>query len=459
MTQALAQTAAPIETSKGAILVTGGHLLDPVARVDGKADLLIENGRVSRIGEGLDPGRADQVIDASGLMVFPGFLDLHAYLREPGATGSENIETGTRAAAAGGYTTVCAMPSTSPVCDSPVVVRYMIDRAERSGCVEVLPIAAVTRGQEGKQLADMAALREAGAPAVGDALHAVSDAQVLRRALQYARELGLPIFVHPEDPDLSSDGLMQDGEIALKLGLRGIPRSAEASIVARDAALALETGARLHFAHISNKDSVEILRFYKALGAPITAGVTPHHLVLTDEAVAGSIGRRFDTSAKVKPPLGDESDREALIGAVEDGTIDCISTDHAPHFPASKDTTFDVAPFGAIGFESAFPALYTAMVDSGRWTLERLVHAMTEAPNRVLRRPQRSLEEGAEASLTLFEVGRLSTFGENRLRSRSRNCPWLGSEVSATCCATLWRGTPAFASPAFFPNGVFRARS
>ncbi len=446
-----------MNNSPESILIAGGVVVDPSQEVHDRLDILVERGRITQVARSIPKTRSERVIDAAGLHVVPGFVDLHTHLRDPGGAGSETIESGTEAAAAGGFTTVFAMPNTNPICDSPVVVRYVLDRAAQLGRVRVVPVAAVTRGQSGEFLADLGALKQAGAMAFSDDGRPLGNAQVMRRALQYTQTLGVPIFDHCEDLSLTGDGIMHEGEVALRLGLRGIPRSSEATAVARDAALALETGGRLHVCHVSNRDSVAVIREFKARGAPITAEVTPHHLTLTDAAVAEGEGYR--TSAKMKPPLCEESDRRALIEAVGDGTIDCIATDHAPHCPASKDTLFDAAPFGIIGFESAFSVLYTAFVAPGVWTLDFLVRRLTIDPARVVGADWGTLHPGATADIALLQLGRDSTFDERSLRSRSRNSPWLGKRFAGKVVGTLAGGADAFADQVIFPRGLFEKRS
>ena len=443
-----------------AVLITGATVVDPSQSLSAKRDVLIEKGRISAIEASIPRNRAGSVIDAAGLLLTPGLIDIHSHLREPGGSSSETIETGTRAAAAGGFTTVFCMPNTNPVCDSPVVVRYIIDRAEQVGAVRVVPVAAVTKGQQGEHLADLGALHLAGAGAFSDDGRPVMNAQVMRRALQYSRMIGLPVFDHAEDLQLTGDGVMHEGRVSLRLGLKGIPRSSEATIVARDAALALETGGRLHICHVSNRDSVEAIRHFKERGAALTAEVSPHHLTLTDEAVAAGDG--YSTSTKMKPPLCAEDDRQSLIEALEEGVIDCIATDHAPHFPASKDTLFDTAPFGILGFESAFAVLYTEFVATKRWKLEFLVDRLTAAPARVAGGATGALgtlRPGSLADIALFQTGADYLFDESSLRSRSRNSPWLGSTFKARTAATLFAGAEALAHPGVFPSGVFAPRA
>jgi len=454
------------------LLFRSATVIDPSLKLNARRDVFVRDGRVTSIESSSQAATAGntRVIDCDGLLLAPGFIDLHVHLREPGNDAAETIATGSLAAARGGFTTVFCMPNTNPVCDSPVIVRYMLDRAREEGCgVRVLPVAAVTRGQTGEVMNDFSALWAKGrrCGAFSDDGRPVADAGVMRRAMMAIAELkrgeggadgrGAVIFDHCEDMSLTGDGVMHEGRVSLRLGLKGIPRSSEATIVARDAALALETGCRLHICHVSNRDSVEAIRHYKSRGAPITAEVTPHHLLFTDELVAqGAPGRGpFDTHAKMKPPLCGEEDRQALIAALEDGTIDCIATDHAPHTPASKDTVFDAAPFGIIGMETAFPALYTGFVTSGRWTAEFLIDRLACAPARVMRPASGSpdprvspgtISPGAFADLVLIDPAASGLFTEADLGSRSRNCPWLGVPLKSRIVATLVAGSPAWLS-------------
>ena len=337
-----------------------------------------------------------------------------------------------------------------------ITVRYVLDRAAESCGVRVSPIAAVTCGQMGNELTDFAALREAGAGALSDDGRPVGSAEIMRRAMEHAAYLGMIIFDHAEDLALTGDGVMHEGAVALRLGLKGIPRQSEAACVARDAMLSLLTGCRLHICHVSNVESVEAIRHFKRRGAPITAEVSPHHLTMTDQAVAGDGGpsgrggiNAYDTHAKMKPPLCEESDRQALIEALEDGTIDCIATDHAPHSSAAKSTTFNAAPFGIIGMETALGVLHDAFVKPGRWTLEFLIDKLACAPIRVMgdawRHPSKgTLSPGSVADLCLIDVSHPYVLEAGMLRSRSRNCPWIGKPLSARCAATIVGGRWAF---------------
>lgn len=435
-------------------LIAGARVVDPSQGLDSVRNILVENGRIAALMPTAERPPADSVVDVAGLVVCPGFIDLHVHLREPGGSASETIATGTRAAAIGGYTTVFCMPNTTPVCDSPITVRYILDRANDAGLVRVVPIAAVTTGQEGELLSDMAALRDAGAGAISDDGRPVTSSDVMRRAMEHAASLGITVFDHCEDLSLTADGVMHEGAVSVRLGLKGIPRASEAACVARDCLLSLLTGCRLHICHVSNVDSVEAIRHFKKRGAPVTAEVSPHHLTLTDAEVAGSdAASAYNTHAKMKPPLCEDIDRRALIEALEDGTIDCIATDHAPHSPASKATTFEVAPFGIIGMETAFPVLYTEFVRTGRWTLEFLIDKMSCAPVRVMgelaqTRELGTLRPGAPADLVMLQLDQPRVLENSMLGSRSRNCPWLGRTLHARAVGTMAGGRWAWNDPA-----------
>lgn len=424
------------------IIIRGAHVLDPSRGIDGPGDIIIERGIVKPAGSA-SPSDA-RIIDATGLIAAPAFVEIHAHTREPGGEASETIATGGRAGAVGGYSRVCCMPNTRPACDSPMIVHYMVSRSDEAGLARVHPIAAVTKGQQGAELCEFSALRDAGAVAFSDDGVPVADAGVMRRAMQAIAACGMVVLDHCEDMSLTGDGVMHEGAVSMRLGLPGIPRSSEASIVARDCMLATETGCRLHVCHVSTLTSVQEIRLWKKRGAPVTAEVSPHHLTLTDERVA--LGAGFDTHAKMKPPLCAEEDRLALIEALEDGTIDCIATDHAPHAPALKDTTFDAAPFGIIGLETAFCVLHREFVRTGRWSMAFLVERMTVSCARVLGEAGASwgtLAPGAPGDVVLIDPDRPWTLGEADLGSRSRNCLWLGERFDARVLATIVGGRVA----------------
>lgn len=423
------------------LLIRGAVVVDPSQGYHEPLDVLIAGGRIERLEPDIDPATADAVVDASGLALAPGFVDLHTHLREPGGEEAETIESGTRAAAAGGFTTIFAMPNTTPVCDTRTGVNFVLSRAAATGCVRVVPIAAVTLGSRGEELTNFGILSEAGAGAFSDDGRPVGNSFIMRRALEYTRMLKVPIFNHCEDLALTADGVMHEGVVSLRLGLRGISPYAESIMVARDAALAEATGGHVHVCHVSTRASVETIRAARRNGVHITAEVTPHHLTLTHEAVGA-----FDTNAKMKPPLCTEDDRRALIEALEDGTIDCIATDHAPHSRGAKSTVFDAAPFGIIGFETAFALLYTRFVSSGRWTLDFLIERMTSRPASVVHKPWGTLQPGASADLVLLRLDHPWRFDESAILSRSKNTPYLGETFTARIAATFYEGRKVFES-------------
>jgi dihydroorotase len=432
----------------GTIAIGGGRVIDPANGVDAVADVVIAAGRIATVGSGT--GRdAAEALDASGLVVCPGFVDIHTHLREPGFEHKETIASGTRAAAHGGFTTVCAMPNTEPPTDCAAAVEFVLKAASSAGVVRVLPIGCATRGRAGGALADLAELERAGAVAFSDDGAPVCDAHLMRRALEYAGMLGVPVIDHCEERALVAGGVMHEGWVSARLGLRGVPSAAEEAIVARDIALAKETGGHVHIAHVSTGGSVEMIRNAKAMGVSVSAEVTPHHLAMTHEAVLLGPGEApgglaYDTNAKVNPPLRTRADVEACVTGLRDGTIDCIATDHAPHSPASKDTLFQEAPFGIIGFESAFSVLHRAFVETGRWRLDFLIEKMSLAPARVLGAEWGTLRPGSDAELALLRIGEEFEFDESRLRSRSRNSPWLGERFGARVACTVSGGRAVF---------------
>lgn len=426
------------------MLITGGRVVDPANDRDEITDVLITNGTIASVGASLEAPKGAKRIDATGLVIAPAFIELHAHLREPGGESSETIASAAAAAAKGGYAHVFGMPNTTPVCDSVMGVRYVLDRAREAGPVHVHPIASVTTGMGGERLTDFPALLKAGAGALSDDGLPVADAGVMRLALQCAADLGCVIMDHCEDMSLTGDGVMHDGPTAKRLGLPGIPRSSEATIAVRDGMLARETGGRLHICHVSTRDTVEGVRWLKSIGAPVTAEVSPHHLTLTEERIGD-----YDTHAKMKPPLCEEPDRTALIEGLEDGTIDCIATDHAPHAPALKSRLFDQAPFGIIGLETAFAVCHTAFVETGRWTLAQLIAWMTHKPAAVVNRPWGTLNIGAPADLVAIDTTTRFTLTPEHLGSKSANCPWLGESLVGRPVATIVGGTLAHAEGVF----------
>jgi dihydroorotase len=431
------------------LAIRGGRVLDPGRGLDTIADVLIENGRIAAVGPGAAPG-ADSVIDAAGLVVCPGFVDIHCHLRDPGFEHKETIETGTRAAARGGFTTVCCMPNTEPPIDSRATVEYVLRTAAAVGLVRVLPIGCVSRGRHGETLAEMGELAEAGAVGFSDDGSPVADAALMRRALEYSRALALPIIDHCEQPSLTKDAVMHEGWVSTRLGLAGQPAAAEETAVGRDIALAEFADARLHIAHVSTRGSVGLVRAARARGVRVTAEVTPHHLTLTHEAVAFSPGESepltYDTNAKVNPPLRTREDVEACLEGLLDGTIDAIATDHAPHAIEDKECEFDEAAFGISNLETALGALLT-LVPDGRLDLPALVAKLTAGPVAALaldRRPGLdglgSLASGAPADVVVFDPQREWVVEPERFASKGRNTPLGGRTLRGQVVATVYGG-------------------
>jgi len=404
------------------LLLKGGRVIDPSRHVDGVADVLLADGLVVETGPRL-AARGAEVIDASGLVVCPGFIDLHVHLREPGREDKETIATGTRAAAAGGFTAVCAMPNTEPVNDTAGITQAILERARAEGVVRVYPIGAITKGSLGEELAEYGDLREAGCVAVSDDGRPVANARVMRRALEYARAFDLPVIDHCEEPSLSQGASMNEGPVATLLGLRGAPAAGEAIVVERDVRLAELTGGRLHIAHVSAAGSVDAVRRGKARGVRVTAEATPHHLLLTDQAVKDS---DYDTATKMNPPLRSEEDRRAVLDGLRDGTIDCIATDHAPHSQDDKKVEFDQAAFGVVGLETAVSLCLDRLVRPGVLGLEQMVTLLSVAPARVLSLAGGTLAPGSVADLTLLDLDRRVKVDPARFVSKGRNTPFAG---------------------------------
>jgi dihydroorotase len=397
-------------------------------------DILIKNGLVSKIAKKL-PEKADQVIDAAGMHVFPGFVDIHVHLRDPGQTYKEDIVSGTRSAAKGGFTSLCAMPNTDPVVDNIATVDYIQRRAKDLGSAKVYVIGAMTKKSEGLEISEMATMKTGGIVAVSDDGKCVQNSKLMLNCMRYATNFGLPLVVHAEDYNLSGKGQIHGGKVAAKLGLSGISGLAEEVIISRDIMLAENTKSRLHIAHISTARSIELVREAKELGVKVTCEVTPHHLLLTEEACLG-----FDTNTKMKPPLRSEKDRLACLKALKDGIIDCIATDHAPHADFEKVREFDHAPFGIIGLETAFPALYHHLVKPGLLSLERLAEALTSGPCKVLDLPVSALKEGNPADLNIIDLNGTTTFDADSIQSKSKNTPWLNQTLSGKVMYTFLDG-------------------
>lgn len=417
------------------ILIKNGRVIDPLTNIDDTLDILIQDGRIVEVKAKIDSSEA-QTIDASRLVVTPGLIDMHVHLREPGFEYKETIASGAKAAARGGFTSIACMPNTSPPNDNRGVTEFILAQARKVNLVNVFPVAAITKGLQGKELTDMADLQAAGAIAFSDDGQPVSSSLIMRRALEYAQMLNTLIIDHCEDRELSAEGVMNEGEWSLKFGLQGIPAVAEEIIVARDILLTRLTRSPLHVAHLSTKGSLELLRWAKANRLPVTAEVTPHHLLLTDQMMAD-----YDTNLKVNPPLRSEEDRQALLEGLRDGTIDVIATDHAPHAPDEKDVEFDQAPFGIIGLESALPVLLDRLVQTKIITLNRLVELLSTNPARLLKLKNKGhLQVGADADLTLIQLQKKHTLDVSQFASQSRNCPFAGWSVKGRAVMTIVGG-------------------
>jgi dihydroorotase len=403
------------------LLIRGGRIVDPANSVDAVQDLLIEDGKVARLGAKLGAPQSTTVIDAGGKLVCPGLIDMHVHLREPGYEYKETVATGTRAAAAGGFTAVCCMANTSPVNDNRSITDYILAKARSEGVVRVYPIGAVTRGLEGKELAELAELAEAGCVAFSDDGKCVMNAELYRRAMEYTLPFAAPIISHAEDHHLSKGGCMHEGVVSTELGLPGIPAAAEDVMVARDILLAELTGAHVHIAHLSTAGAVRLVRDAKARGVRVTAEVTPHHLLLTDDAV-----RSWDANTKMAPPLRTKRDIEALVEALVEGTIDCIATDHAPHAVADKEGEFDRAANGIVGLETALTLLYDRLVRPGTMPIQTLISRLSRDPARLLSLPGGTLTVGAAADVTLIDPDAAVTIEPTRFASKSRNTPFGG---------------------------------
>jgi dihydroorotase len=420
------------------LLIKSGHVVDPANAINAPMDVLVEGGKIAAVGPKLS--RADaQVIDASGRYVFPGFVDLHVHLREPGREDEETILTGTRAAAAGGFTSVCSMPNTTPVIDRATGINYLRSATQRDGVVNVFPAAAVTLGQEGKEITEFGDLVRRGAVAFTDDGHCVMDTEIMRRTLEYTAMFNVPVMDHCEDESLKRDGVINEGRVSMLLGLKGIPTISETVIVARDIALAEYTGGHVHIQHVSALRSVELIREGKQRGVHVTAEVTPHHLSLTEEACV-----EFDTNAKVAPPLRSEDDRRALVEGLLDGTIDVIATDHAPHTDIEKDLVFTEAPFGMIGLEIAFAVCHGELVATGRMDLPSLVARLTINAARVIRINKGTLSVGADADITVVDLGLEKKIARETFFSKSYNTPFLGKTLRAFPVHTIVGGNVVY---------------
>ena len=414
--------------------IKNGRVLDPAQGLDAKLDILIEDGRIAKIAEQIDDPEAD-VINADGKVICPGFIDMHVHLREPGFEYKETVATGSAAAAAGGFTAVCCMPNTDPVIDEVAVVRFIREQAEKAGYARVYPIGAISKGEKGETMAELGELSDAGCIAFSDDGKPVSDAALMRHAMDYARMIGRPLLAHSEEKSLSKDGQIHEGYYSTLTGLKGIPNAAEAAMVARDILLSRLTGAHLHVCHISAAETAELVREAKKRGLNVSCEVTPNHLLLTDACTAG-----YDTNYKVNPPLPAEEDRQALIAALNDGTIDVIATDHAPHHKESKDCEFAEAAFGISGAETAVAMLLDGLVAPGLVPLARVVEALTAAPARILGLESGALKEGRPADLTLLDLDAERTVDVNAFYSKGKNSPLHGQTLKGWTWMTIVGG-------------------
>ena len=431
------------------LLLRGGRVVDPASGIDGAFDVLIDGDRIAAVGHNLPVSHADggRILDIpAGLVVCPGLIDMHVHLREPGQEHKETVATGTASAVAGGFTAVACMPNTAPVNDNAGVTELILRRAAEANLARVYPIGAVSRGQKGEQLADIAELRAAGCVAVTDDGHPVATALLARRALEYTSMFGMPMIEHCEDPSLKADGCAHEGPRAAALGLKGIPGAAEAITASRDILLAEMTGGHVHIAHMSAWTTLEAVRQGKARGVNVTCEVAPHHFTLTDDSLAEPVP--YDTNTKMNPPLREARDRDAMLAGIADGSVDVIATDHAPHHYDEKHVEYDRAPFGIVGLETAVPLCFERLVHSGLITLPRLIELLSVNPARILRVPGGSLATGALADVTILAPDLSVTIDRARLRSRSKNTPFHGWTLRGGVAATIVGGRLVFANPA-----------
>ncbi len=426
------------------LLIKGGRLIDPVSGTDEIKDVLIDGGVITDIGD-INVSGASEIIDATGMVVAPGLIDIHTHLREPGREDEETVASASAAAVRGGFTTITAMPNTDPVSDSGGIIRMIIEMGEKAGLARVEVVGAITKSLAGDEITPFDELVESGAIGLSDDGVCVSRSDVMRRALEYGRLVDVPLLLHEEDPLLSKGGQMHEGVHSTRLGLQGIPGSAEDTIVARDISLAEEIDHKIHIQHVSTAKTVELIRAAKKRGVSITAEATPHHLTLTDSAIAGEGRERpFDTNLKVNPPLRTDADRLALIEGVADGTIDAIATDHATHSREEKEEGFDKAPCGMIGLETAFAVINTHLVGKGLLSLAEVIARMSSGPASVLGLDRGSIRKGAVADLTVLDPESKWTVDESEFASKSSNSPYIGWELNGKVIATIVAGRKVF---------------
>jgi len=423
------------------LLIKNGRLIDPAAGLDKRCDILIENGTIAGISSDMEAKGPVEVIEAEGLAVSPGFIDIHVHLREPGQEHKETIATGSRAAVRGGFTSIACMPNTSPVNDNIETTRFILSKAKEAGLVNVFPAAAITKGLAGKELVDMEALHQAGVRGFTDDGRCLMSRELFRDAMKRAKTLDLPLMQHSEDHSLSGSGHLNEGKVSLQYGLKGIPAEAEDAIVARDIDVQRETGGKLHVTHLSTVGAMKLVKGAKEKGAGVTADVTPHHLLLTEDLIA----ENYDGVYKMKPPLRTEEDRQAMIEGIKTGVIDCIASDHAPHAREEKDRGFERAAFGVIGMETSFPVIYDRLVRTGIIDLKRLIELFSTNPAKVLGLTDRGkVEIGFPADLTLLDLNGDFKIRAEDFHSRSVNCPFIGWEGKGTVAYTIVRGRIVF---------------
>lgn len=421
------------------IFIKNGRVIDPSKKLDAKTNILIKDGKIAAISSSKKVPEDAHVIDAKNAIVAPGFIDMHCHLRDPGEEYKEDISSGSQAAAAGGFTTICCMPNTKPVNDSASVTEYIFNRARALACVNVLPIGALTKRQEGKSLADIGDLATTGVVAVSNDGVPLMDASVMRHAMEYAASFKLPVVSHAEDLNLSGRGVMHEGPVSTELGLRGIPSAAEESIIMRDILLASLTGCNLHVAHVSSAGGVEMIREAKKLKIPVTCEVTPHHLTLTDSAIHG-----YDPNTKVNPPLRSEMDRKELLTGLADGTIDAVATDHAPHDITEKEEGFETSAFGVIGLETALP-LCLKLVHDKKISMRRLIDALSHRPAKILNLNKKgSLAVGSDADVVIFNPNDSVIIRTQNFKSKSRNTPFDGWRLRGKVLYTIVGGNIVF---------------
>ncbi len=424
------------------LLLKGGRVIDPSQDHDAVADVLIVDGSIAAVGKKLAAPDGAETFDAKGKVVAPGLVDLHVHLREPGREDAETVASGALAAAAGGFTSVCAMPNTDPVTDNQAAVGFIVKQGAAAGAARVYPIGATSLGQEGKQLSEFGEMVAAGAVAVSDDGHPVVSSQLMRTALEYARSFGIPVAEHCEDPYLFAGGAMHEGTVSTRLGLKGIPAAAEEIMVARNILLAELTGGHVHLCHMSTRESVNLIRRGKERGVNVTAEVAPHHFALTHDACEG-----YDTDAKMNPPLREGADVEAVRAGLQDGTLDAIATDHAPHHYELKEREFDDAPFGVIGLETALGLGLTRLVDGGVLTLPQLIRCMSTQPAQVFHLPAGTLRKGSPADVVVFDPKARWVVDPGLFLSKSRNTPFAGWELRGRVERTIVGGVTVFAGP------------